>query len=63
MPTSFEHGYRLCGEQNLSVQFSIYNILDREYYDQESASDKYYAGDRRTFTLPRDILSKINFSL
>lgn len=37
--------------KNLSVQFSIYNILDREYYDQESASDKYYAGDGRTFTL------------
>lgn len=37
--------------KNLSVQFSIYNILDREYYDQESASDKYYVGDGRTFTL------------
>ena len=37
--------------KNLSVQFSIYNILAREYYDQESASDKYYAGDGRTFTL------------
>lgn len=37
--------------KNLSVQFSIYNILDREYYDQESASNKYYVGDGRTFTL------------
>lgn len=49
--------------KNLSVQFSIYNILDREYYDQESASDKYYAGDGRTFTLPRDTLSKNKFWL
>ena len=48
--------------KNLSVQFSIYNILDREYYDQESASDKYYAGDGRTFTLFCAILFlKINF--
>lgn len=47
--------------KNLSVQFSIYNILDREYYDQESASDKYYAGDGRTFTLLRDTLSKNKF--
>lgn len=49
--------------KNLSVQFSIYNILDREYYDQESASDKYYAGDGRTFTLLRDTLSKNKFWL
>ena len=37
--------------KNLSVQFSIYNVLDREYYDQESASSKYYIGDGRTFNI------------
>lgn len=47
--------------KNLSVQFSIYNILDREYYDQESASDKYYAGDGRTLPFLRDTLSKNKF--
>lgn len=37
--------------KNLAVQFSIYNLLDREYYDQEAGSDKYYVGDGRTYTL------------
>lgn len=37
--------------KNLSLQFSIYNLLDRKYYDQESASSKYYIGDGRTFNI------------
>ena len=37
--------------KNFSMQFSIENLLDREYYDEDISSNKYYIGDGRTFTI------------
>lgn len=37
--------------KNFSMQFSIENLLDREYYDQDISANKYYIGDGRTFTI------------
>ena len=37
--------------KNFSMQFSIENLLDREYYDEDISTSHYYIGDGRTFTL------------
>lgn len=37
--------------KNFSMQFSIENLLDREYYDEDISTSRYYIGDGRTFTL------------
>ena len=37
--------------KNFSMQFSIENLLDRDYYDEDISSNKYYIGDGRTFTI------------
>lgn len=37
--------------KNFSMQFSIENLLDREYYDEDISTNHYYIGDGRTFTL------------
>ena len=37
--------------KNFSMQFSIENLLDRDYYDEDISSNKYYIGDGRTFTV------------
>ena len=37
--------------KNFSMQFSIENLLDREYYDEDISTSRYYIGDGRTFTI------------
>ena len=37
--------------KNFSMQFSIENLLDREYYDEDISTNHYYIGDGRTFTI------------
>ena len=37
--------------KNFSMQFSIENLLDREYYDEDISTSHYYIGDGRTFTI------------
>ena len=37
--------------KNFSLQFSIENLLDREYYDEDISTSHYYIGDGRTYTL------------
>ena len=37
--------------QDLSLQFSIDNLLDKEYYDEDIATSHYYIGAGRTYTL------------
>ena len=37
--------------KNFSMQFSIENLLDREYYDEDISTSHYYIGDGRTVTI------------
>ncbi len=37
--------------KNFSMQFSIENLLDRDYYDEDISTSHYYIGDGRTYTL------------
>lgn len=37
--------------KNFSMQFSIENLLDREYYDEDISTSHYYIGDGRTYTI------------
>lgn len=37
--------------KNFSMQFSIENLLDRDYYDEDISSNHYYIGDGRTYTI------------
>ncbi len=37
--------------KNFSMQFSIENLLDRDYYDEDISTNHYYIGDGRTFTI------------
>ncbi len=37
--------------KNLSVMFSVDNVLDRDYFDVDFANDRAYAADGRTYTI------------
>lgn len=37
--------------KNFSMQFSVENLLDRSYYDEDISSNHYYIGDGRTYTI------------
>lgn len=37
--------------KDLSLQFTIDNLLDKEYYDEDIATSHYYIGPGRTYTL------------
>ncbi len=38
-------------QKDLSLQFTIDNLLDKEYYDEDIATSHYYIGPGRTYTL------------
>ena len=37
--------------KNFSMQFSVENLLDRFYYDEDISTNHYYIGDGRTYTI------------
>lgn len=37
--------------KSFSMQFSIENLLDRDYYDEDISTNHYYIGDGRTYTI------------
>ena len=37
--------------KNFSMQFSVENLLDRDYYDEDISTNHYYIGDGRTYTI------------